>query len=209
MGMELGALGLFSLAVAVLIITPGADMVFILSMAISGGSRAGIVAILGVATGAFCHVLLAIVGLAAIVAASEWLYRTLVIVGAIYIGWIGICVFRSRGGIGAVDGGTRTSLQKVFRQGLMTNLLNPKAIIFTLSFIPQFIPESVANRSASMLFLGAILVTIMVFINLPLALFAGKIGARLQRDDNLRRSINRFAGATLIVLSCYVIASRI
>ena len=206
--MELGSLWLFSLAVAVLIITPGADMVFILSMAISGGSRAGIVAILGVATGAFCHVLLAIIGLAAIIAASESLYRALVIVGAAYIAWVGFCVFRSRGGIGAVDGSTRTPLLKIYRQGLMTNLLNPKAIIFTLSFIPQFIPESVTNRSAYMLFLGLILVSIMIFIELPLALFAGQIGARAQRDDNLRRSINRFAGATLILLSCYVITSR-
>lgn len=206
--MELGSLGLFSLAVAVLIITPGADMVFILSMAISGGSRAGIVAILGVATGAFCHVLLAIIGLAAIIATSESLYRALVIVGAAYIAWVGLCVFRSRGGIGAVDGSTRTPLLKIYRQGLTTNLLNPKAIIFTLSFIPQFIPENVTNRSAYMLFLGLILVSIMIFIELPLALFAGQIGARLQRDDNLRRSINRFAGATLILLSCYVITSR-
>lgn len=209
MGIELGTLGLFSLAVAVLIITPGADMVFILSMAISGGARAGVASILGVATGAFCHVLMAVIGLAALIAASPWLFKGMVIVGALYIAWIGLSILRSDGSIGCIEAQEPKPLRTIFRQGVMTNLLNPKAIIFTLSFIPQFIPEQAANKATQMLFLGVILVIIMIAIELPLAIFAGKIGHRLQTDKRLRRLINQLAGGTLVVLSCYVLFSRL
>jgi len=209
MGIELGTLGLFSLAVAVLMITPGADMVFVLSMAISGGARAGVASILGVATGAFCHVLMAVIGLAAIIAASPWLFKGMVIVGALYIAWIGLSIARSDGSIGRIEDQEPTPLLSIFRQGVMTNLLNPKAIIFTLSFIPQFIPEQSANKANQMLFLGGILIIIMIAIEIPLVIFAGKIGGRLQSDQRLRRLINRLAGGTLVVLSCYILFSRL
>jgi threonine/homoserine/homoserine lactone efflux protein len=209
MGIELSTLGLFSLAVAVLIITPGADMVFILSMAISGGARAGVVSILGVATGAFCHVLMAVIGLAALIAASPWLFKGMVIVGALYIAWIGLSIMGSDGSLGRIEDQEPKPLLSIFRQGVMTNLLNPKAIIFTLSFIPQFIPEQSVNKATQMLFLGVILVIIMMAIEMPLAIFAGKIGYRLQSDQRLRRFINRLAGGTLVVLSCYVLFSRL
>lgn len=209
MGIELGTLGGFSLAVAVLILTLGADMVFILSMAISGGARGGVASILEVATGAFCHVLMAVIGLAAIVATSPWLFKGMVVVGAVYIAWIGLSIMRSDGGIGTIEGQQVTPLLAIYRQGVKTNLLNPKAVIFTLSFIPQFIPEHVTNKTAQMLFLGVVLVITMIAIELPLALFAGKIGHRLQSDLHLQQIINRLSGGTLLVLSCYLLISRL
>ena len=135
--------------------------------------------------------------------------KGMVIVGAVYIAWIGLSIMRSDGGIGHIEGQLAKPLFAIYRQGVITNLLNPKAIIFTLSFIPQFIPEQASNKGAQMLYLGVILVAIMIAIELPLALFAGKIGNRLQSDQRLRGLINRFAGGTLFVLSCYVLISRL
>lgn len=139
-------------------------MVYVLSNSISNGARVGIAAILGVASGAFCYVLLAIAGVATLIAASPLLYGLLVLAGAGYLCWLGLGMLRSRETAVEIRGGIKASFWQVYRRGLMTNLLNPKAMIFTISFMPQFVPEYAANKTLSMLYLGIVLVVIMILV---------------------------------------------
>ncbi|AIW20748.1 LysE family translocator [Vibrio coralliilyticus] len=200
---------LFSIATFVLMITPGTDMVYVVSNALSSGKKAGIASILGVASGAYIHVILATVGVAAVISASPTIYNTLVFAGAMYMGWIGWGIFTHHGMISSLDKVPDRTLKKVYMQGVMTNLLNPKAIIFTLSFFPQFISKDAGQISEQMLMLGVILVIIMVLVELPLVFFASAIGERLNDSDQLSKRVHQLAGGILIILALYITLTRL
>lgn len=201
---------LFSLAVFTLMITPGTDMVYVISNTLSKGTSAGIASILGVASGAYLHVIMATLGLAALVAASTTAYNAIVIVGAIYMAWIGWNIFKDDGLITAdYHNSVQKRLNTIYIQGVMTNLLNPKAIIFTIAFFPQFISTEAGNISQQMLFLGVILVIIMILVELPLVFFATKIREKLIKDHKMAKRIHQICGSTLMLLAIYITASRI
>ncbi|WED24723.1 LysE family translocator [Vibrio sp. JC009] len=200
---------LFSIATFVLMITPGTDMVYVVSNALSSGKKAGVASILGVASGAYIHVILATLGVAAVISASPTIYNTLVLAGAMYMGWIGWGIFTHHGMISSLDKVPERTLKKVYIQGVMTNLLNPKAIIFTLSFFPQFISKDSGQISEQMLLLGVILVIIMVLVELPLVFFASVIGERLNESDQLSKRVHQFAGGILIILALYITLTRL
>lgn len=200
---------LFSIATFVLMITPGTDMVFVVSNALSSGKKAGVASILGVASGAYIHVILATLGVAAVISASPTIYNTLVLLGALYMAWIGWGIFNHHGIISSQDNLPQRTLKKVYIQGVMTNLLNPKAIIFTLSFFPQFISKDSGQVSEQMLLLGMILVIIMVLVELPLVFFASVIGERLNESEQLSKRLHQFAGGILIILALYITSTRL
>lgn len=209
MDISLATLAVFATSVAILMITPGADMIYVLSNSITNGARVGIAAILGVASGAFCYVLLAIAGVATLIAASALLYGLLVLAGAGYLCWLGLGMLRSREAVIEIQGGIKANVWQVYRQGLMTNLLNPKAMIFTISFMPQFVPEHAANKALSMLYLGVVLVVIMILVELPLALCGQQIGLKLRDDPKIGLWINRVAGVLLIAIGLFLVLSKI
>lgn len=200
---------LFSIATFVLMITPGTDMVFVVSNALSSGKKAGVASILGVASGAYIHVILATLGVAALISASPTIYNTLVLVGALYMAWIGWGIFNHHGIISSLENVPQRTLKKVYIQGVMTNLLNPKAIIFTLSFFPQFISKDSGQVSEQMLLLGMILVIIMVLVELPLVFFASVIGERLNESEQLSKRVHQFSGGILIILALYITLTRL
>ena len=202
-------IALFTVATFVLMITPGTDMVYVMSNALSSGKKAGVVSILGVASGAYIHVILATLGVAAVVSASPTLYKILVLAGALYMGWIGWGIFTHHAMISSLDKRPARTLKKIYMQGVMTNLLNPKAIIFTLSFFPQFISHEMGRVSEQMLLLGVLLVIIMVLVELPLVFFASAIGERLSKSERLSKRVHQFSGATLIALALYITTTRL
>ncbi|RMQ42706.1 hypothetical protein ALQ04_200049 [Pseudomonas cichorii] len=209
MDISFANLAVFATSVAILMITPGADMVYILSNSISNGARVGIAAILGVASGAFCYVILAIAGVATLIAASPLLYGMLVLAGAIYLSWLGLNMLRSHQIVEGIPGGLSASFWQVYRRGLMTNLLNPKAMIFTLSFMPQFIPQHANNKALAMLYLGIVLVVIMILVELPLAFCGQQIGMRLRDNPGIGLWINRVAGLLLLAIGLSLVVSKI
>jgi len=184
-------------------------MVYVTSNALSSGKKAGVVSILGVASGAYIHVILATLGVAAVVSASPTLYKILVLAGALYMGWIGWGIFTHHAMISSLDKRPARTLKKIYMQGVMTNLLNPKAIIFTLSFFPQFISHEMGRVSEQMLLLGVILVIIMGLVELPLVFFASAIGERLSKSERLSKRVHQFSGATLIALALYITTTRL
>ncbi|WP_324255787.1 LysE family translocator [Vibrio coralliilyticus] len=109
----------------------------------------------------------------------------------------------------SLDKVPQRTLKKVYMQGVITNLLNPKAIIFTLSFFPQFISRDSGQISEQMLLLGVILVIIMILVESPLVFFASATGKRLNESDQLSKRVYQCAGGILISLALYITLTRL
>jgi threonine/homoserine/homoserine lactone efflux protein len=153
-------LALFTLTVFVLNATPGVDMLYTASRTLGGGWRAGIVASLGVCAGCVLHTLAAAFGLAALMAVSAWAFSLVKWAGAAYLVWLGIGMLREamqRGPAGgsAAAPAAPAPLGAVFRQGVLTNVLNPKVALFFLAFLPQFIGPDAEHKTLAFLVLGA------------------------------------------------------
>ncbi|MFD1624050.1 LysE family translocator [Azospirillum griseum] len=191
------------LTTAVLLnLSPGPDMAFILGHTVKGGARAGTAAMVGIWTGAFGHVLLAALGLSAIVAASALAFSVVKWVGVAYLLWIGVQALRSHGGAFlAPDGSAEPpNLWAVYRQGVLIDLLNPKVAIFFLAFLPQFVVEGAGPVWAQILLHGVLVIAVAVVVEPPLVLLGDRITARLRGNQRLAQWLDRTLGALLIGL---------
>lgn len=209
MVIELSTLGLFALSAAVLTLIPGADMLCALSNAVSQGTKAGLITVLGAVTGVICHICLAIAGVTALIASSPLLYELFVIGGALYIMWVGFGILTQANVIGLDNHREWKSRKRLYSQGLLTNLLNPKAIIFMLAFIPQFIRVEVGSPGIQMLILGMALIAIMFLIEVPLVFLAGKIASSIKQHPSIGIYINRCFGGIILCLACTILGERL
>ena len=137
---------LFIVTSLVLIITPGQDMMLVMSRSIAQGWRAGVITAAGVSTGLLGHSLLAALGLGAVLLASEVVFVTIKYVGAAYLVYLGIRLLTGRHSDIKVQGMASVSLRKLFFQGAFSNISNPKITIFYFAYLPQFIPAGSARR---------------------------------------------------------------
>ncbi len=155
------SLGVFAATVFVVNATPGVDMMLILARTLRHGIAGGMAAALGVIAGCVVHTLVAAFGLAALLAASSTAFAIVKWVGAAYLVWLAIGMLRASGSAGdaaaapAPERSTSPRLGRLFRQGVLTNVLNPKIAIFFLALLPQFIDTGAAAKLLAFLFLGA------------------------------------------------------
>lgn len=169
------------LAVGVLLnITPGPDMALIIARSTQRGTRAGIAAALGVATGTFVHISAAAFGISAIIVASAFAFSVLKWVGALYLIYIGIQILRA-----SIRTTTRQEhsqalppgpLRQIFTQGVLTNASNPKVAIFFLAFLPQFVDADAPSKVTAFITLGMVFNATGMAWNIAVAWFAGKVG---------------------------------
>ncbi|MGQ9370379.1 LysE family transporter [Azospirillum sp. ST 5-10] len=155
-------LQLYLVAALLLIVAPGPDSLLVLSRSLSDGRRAGFVATAGITAGNLIQALLAAVGVSALIAASPLLFDVLRYAGAAYLAWIGgralwAAVAARRGGHTAVPAAAPASMRAVFATALLTNLLNPKVILFYLAFVPQFVAPERGAVALQTFLLGLIL----------------------------------------------------
>ncbi len=202
--LDLHLMPVFVAAVFVLMIVPGPDMVFVTANALAGGTRAGVVSVLGVSTGAYLHILFLAFGLTALFVASEVAYNAVRFAGAAYLAWIGLGIMRSGEGLGAIGPAERKPLIRVYRQGVLGNLSNPKAALFAISFVPQFVNPRIGPVWSQILAMGVIIVLVMYVVELPIVLSAGRFAAWLRRNERAGRYLNKLTGAFLILLALYV-----
>lgn len=153
-------LALFALTVLVLNATPGVDMAFTLVTTLRGGVRAGLAAAAGIDAGCIAHALAAAFGLAALLAASSAAFSVVKWAGAAYLAWLALgmlrhCLFGDTVVTTTTAPATQRSAWAVFRQGFLTNVLNPKVALFFLALLPQFIDSDTPHKAAAFLFLGA------------------------------------------------------
>lgn len=198
----------YLLACVVLVLTPGPDMAFVLAQTISGGARRGWAATIGVFTGATVHILAAAAGVAALVAANPVLFTALRVIGALYLLWLGVqairAALRGQGGLG--DGGVpATSLFAAWRQGFLTNLLNPKVGLFFLAFVPLFVDPARSAPWVQMLILGPLLPAISIPFFAVLIAGASRIAHRL-RASAAGRWLDGAAGTLFLGLGVRLLA---
>jgi len=138
---DTGTLAVFALASLALAVVPGPAVLYIVAQSVHGGRRAGVVSALGVASGGLVHVLAAVIGLSALLAASAEAFTVVKILGAAYLVWLGIRTLLS-----SDDrvGGRRpeSTLGRTYRRGVVVNVLNPKTALFFIAFLPQFVDPS-------------------------------------------------------------------
>lgn len=192
----------FILAVIMLSLTPGADTVFILTKSIAGGYRQGIASVAGIVCGLFVHTTLAAFGLSVILMTSALLFNIVKIAGAAYLIYLGIMALKSKSSIN-INKENASSFFLVFRQGLFTNLLNPKVALFFLALLPQFVKNN-AESPVPFLILGFT----FIFIGSLWSLFLVWASARI--SNTLRQSkfsyyLNKAAGVIFIALGLNIL----
>ncbi len=175
-------LGLFVVSGLLLNVTPGADTLYIVGRSTLQGRKAGAVAALGIGAGCLVHTFAAALGLSAILATSAAAFAVVKWVGAAYLVWLGVGLLRAGGrSARAPDAAClgQAGPAKVFLQGLLTNVLNPKVALFFLAFLPQFIDAAAPNKALAFVALGLIFNVNGTLWNLLVATMAASAGSRL------------------------------
>ena len=191
---------LFILASLVLIITPGQDMILVMSRSIAQGAAAGVVTAAGVSVGLVGHTLLATLGLGAILRTSEWLFLALKLVGAAYLVYLGVQLLRTRQHQLAVSAGAPRSLPRLFFDGALSNVSNPKIAVFYFAFLPQFVLPGAAHPTLSVFVLGLLFAALTFLVKGPVGLGAGLLSAWLRARPAVLVWVFRSSGAVLIGL---------
>ena len=163
-------------------VTPGPGIFYVLARSLAGGRREGILSSFGTFVGGLFHVLAAAFGISAILAASAVAFHTVKFAGAAYLVWLGVRMIRTRNADVVI--GPSKPLQGAFRQGILTEVLNPKTALFFLSFIPQFIAPERGHVFLQFVLLGAL----SVILNTAADLLVVALAAPLERQLKDRKS---------------------
>jgi threonine/homoserine/homoserine lactone efflux protein len=190
---EVTTLAAYTVAAVALILTPGPDTAFVLAQSVGGGRPAGVRAALGVAAGVLVHTVGAVIGLSVVFRISSLAYTAVRVAGAVYLLYLGVATLRGDGGID-VEGPTA---EGSFRQGLVTNVLNPKVALFFLAFLPQF------GRGLELLPLGGLYALLTAVYLGGLALASGTAREAVARPG-VRTWLRRTAGGTMLALGASV-----
>ncbi len=194
------SLPLFLIASIALIITPGPDIIYVLTRGISDGKRAGLLSAMGVTLGILFHTIAASLGLALLLKTSIYAYWALKIIGGCYLIYLGIQILKNKKAFALTIRQQRFNNKKCLIQGLLTNILNPKVALFFIAFLPQFVNMERQHHNIYLIFLG-LTFALMTFICLTmLGLFAGSIGNWLQKRKRIAGKIRLGSGITLLLL---------
>ena len=201
---------LFVVAALVLLVVPGPSVLYIVARSIEGGRTAGLVSVLGVQTGAMVHIAFAAVGLSAILASSAVAFSVVKWLGAAYLVWLGLRQIFGR------DEGEKDvtvepeRLSRVFWQGVIVNILNPKTALFFFAFLPQFVDPARGAAWTQILLLGAAFVILALCSDGLYALLSGTAGGWLRRGiegATFRRGQRFVSGGILIALGAVAAVS--
>lgn len=192
---DLPVLAAFLVASVILGVTPGPDMTYFLSRTVAQSRTAGFAALGGVSVGLVVHSVLVAAGLSVLLLASATAFTVLKIVGALYLAWLAIDAIRHGSALSLETGGRREPLRAVFLKGMGINLLNPKVIMFFVTFLPQFVAAADPHASGKLLFLGLVFMAVNVPVCGALILAADRIALLLKRSSLATRLVDwAFAG---------------
>lgn len=196
---------LFVMAGMLLNLTPGPDVLYIVSNALREGRKAGLVAVAGITCGCLVHVAIAALGLGVLLATSSVLFTAVKWIGAAYLLWVGIGLLRSAGNKPLAEAAAEhaqmqdasRSLWKIFAGGFLTNALNPKVALFFLAFLPQFIAPTVHNKALAFALLGVVFAVNSIPVNAAYALLADRMRRSHWAAQGMRW-LDRVAGVLFI-----------
>lgn len=202
------SLYLFIITATVLVFFPGPNTLYIITRSVEQGRVAGIVSSLGVQLASLIHIAVAALGLSALIVTSSLAFGIVKYAGATCLIFLGIKTLSTRKTNPQPEQMIRTSLRRVFYQGAVVNLLNPKTIIFFFTFLPQFVDTSVGSIPKQIVFLGAILVFLGFVSDSIYALTAGSIGGLLRGDSRFLHAQPYVAGSVYIGLGIVMAISN-
>lgn len=205
---------LFALSVLALIASPGPDFFYVLGRGMAQGPRAGLLSALGIALGLCGHTLLAVLGLSALLAASPWLFWAVKMAGAAYLFWIGLKLLRLSAPPRSQPGEQRSAQvleaglggRAIVRQALLTNLLNPKAALTFVAFLPQWVRTEThgstagAGVAAQFAMLGAITAGLALAWFSVVGVASARLGVLLRRHPRVESGASRATGVLLLAL---------
>jgi threonine/homoserine/homoserine lactone efflux protein len=189
---------------------PGPDTLYIIGRSLAQGRSAGICAALGIGSGGIVHTLLGAFGFSAILATSAHAFTLLKIAGCGYLIYQGVQLFLN-GSIRASEGGhnlPKAGLLKIYRQGAITNILNPKVAVFFLAFLPQFVSMSSPSKPLSFIILGLVFMTTGTIWCLVVAAFASSLGRRLDHTAGYAPKLQKINGILFIILGLKLVTAR-
>jgi len=190
---------LFIITGLLLNITPGADMLYILSNTFQRGFKTGVAATLGISTGCLFHVFLAVIGLSALLQTSILAFTIVKYVGVVYLFYLGITMFLKTKTVKEdTTQLTNESLKKVFLNGVLINILNPKIAIFFITFLPQFIDVNSQNQSIGLLVLGLIFIFFGTISNIVIAYLSLKVSDRFSYTGLFTSILKKIVGTMFI-----------
>ncbi|HEV8689847.1 MAG TPA: LysE family translocator [Ideonella sp.] len=191
---------LFVAASLVLIVTPGQDMILVMSRSIAQGAAAGVATATGVCSGLVVHTLLATLGLGSLIRASELLYLGLKLAGAIYLAWMGLQLLRAPQRELAFTGLQPKLPWRMFMDGALSNVCNPKIAVFYLTFLPQFVEPGAAHATLSIFALGLAFAVLALLVKGPIGFGAASLSAWLRVHPQSLAWLFRTSGAVLVGL---------
>jgi threonine/homoserine/homoserine lactone efflux protein len=194
---------LFLAAAALLAVTPGPGIFYVLARTLSGGKREGVLSACGTFIGGSIHVLAAGFGLSAVLAASATAFSVVKYAGALYLVWLGFRMIRTRN-VPMDEPSETGNTNHAFRQGVVTEVLNPKTALFFLSFLPQFVNPALRHVVVQFLLLGVMSVLLNTTADLLVVAFAAPLGARLRSGGRFRRNQRVASGVGMIGLGAFV-----
>jgi RhtB (resistance to homoserine/threonine) family protein len=193
--------GLFLAAGILLNLTPGPDTAYILGRSIAQGREAGIASALGICVGSIFHTCAAALGLSAILATSAVAFGAIKLLGGAYLVFLGVQILLDRRReLSLRSNFRRRTTTAAFRQGFLTNVLNPKVALFFLAFLPQFIDPAYTAKPLAFLMLGLTFVTTGTIWCLLLAWFASSFSERLRANPTITAWLNRAVGSLFVFL---------
>ena len=198
---SLQTIALFSLAAAALAVVPGPAVTYIVTQSIDKGRRAGVVSALGISGGGLVHVAAATAGLSALIASSATAFTAVKLAGAAYLIVVGLRRILKREEEAAPA--ETAPIQRVFAQGVVVNVLNPKTALFFLAFLPQF-----ADSAGQIAFLGCLFVAIALCSDSLYAVLAAGLAGQLRRGRAAARVRRWLSGGIFVVLGVSAAAAR-
>jgi threonine/homoserine/homoserine lactone efflux protein len=193
-------LPLFLVAVVALVLTPGPNVLYIVARSVDQGRKAGFVSVLGIEAGTLFHIAAAALGLSALLAASALAFSLVKYAGAAYLIYLGIRTLLARTGPAAGERAAPKRLSRIFGQGMVVNLLNPKVALFFLAFLPQFVDPASASAALQMLVLGLIFFVVAFVNDVFYAFLAGTAGNWLRGSAVFGRVTRYTSGSVYIGL---------
>jgi threonine/homoserine/homoserine lactone efflux protein len=197
---SLTQLPLFMIASAVLLLTPGPAVLYIITRSMDQGRRAGLVSVCAIETGNFMHVIAATLGLSALLLSSATVFAIVKYLGAVYLIYLGLRKMFAPEVIQAAGSEQPKSLRRIFSQGVVVAALNPKTALFFVAFLPQFVNPTQGAMAGQMLVLGCVFVMMAIVSDSLYALLAGSVGQWLNGSRSVRQAERYVVGSVYIGL---------
>jgi len=201
---DLSNLVTFSLAAVVLFIIPGPSVLYIVARSVAQGRGAGFVSVAGIHAGSAIHVAAAVAGLSALLVSSSAAFAVVKWVGAAYLIYLGVRTLRGGSAIGAVEPGIdERPARRLFLDGLVVNLFNPKTAVFFLAFVPQFVDSKAGSSVQQLLVLGMLFISLGVISDSVYALAGARISRWVRSSNQARRRVSKGSGVTYFGLGLW------